>query len=696
MTNRRIERDLLTFLFTLIALSGVGYECASVCAYTYPQSSTQTSRVSLPADPIEAFSFDSIDGETIEVSASAFGDKQLTVLCFLGTECPLAKLYANRIIRLSQEHNEIRFVGVFSNVQDSAEEIQTFANDNELSFEFGKDHSNVIADQLDVLRTPEVIVLDKDLTIRYRGRVDNQYLPGVARSKATSHELKDAIDELLAGKSVTVSQTEPEGCLLGRARKLSATDSDDSKNGAPTEQVTFANQIARVLQRNCVECHRTGEIGPFALTDYDEAIGWADMILEVVDNGRMPPWHASDEHAKFSNSRLMSDEDKRLLHQWVEQGTPMGDPKKLPPAYVATTGWNLPREPDQVIAMRNRPFTVPADGTVEYQYFVVDPKIEEDCWVSAAQVIPGNRAVVHHSIVFVRPPDGVAMNGVGWLAAYVPGQTPLKFSPKRARKIPAGSKFVFQQHYTPNGTEQTDTTKIGLVFAKEEDIEFEVLTALAINQNFEIKPEDPSHIVSAIVRGLPRRGELLSVAPHMHFRGKSFKSFLKFKDSKKTLVHVPQYDFNWQHRYQLADPVPLQDLAAVSIDVEFDNSKDNPFNPDPSQYVTWGDQTWEEMAMAFYDIAVPIDMGTGEAETEADESFVEPESKMSPADIAKIDAIEKKFFEQFDANDDNQIVRSELPRSTRNWGFRDLDFDRDGEISRDDIRRAATIRIRNQ
>ncbi len=618
-----------------------------------------------------------------KVSINERPEHALTVLCFLGTECPLAKLYAGRLRKFSAEFESVRFVGVNSNVQDSLSDIKAYVAQNEITFEFAKDYDNRFADQLKITRTPEVIVFDANRKIVYRGRIDDQYLPGVSRASAKRHDLRVAIESSLAGKSIEVSETEPAGCLLGRKRK-SVSDAT----------VTFANQVSRVLQRNCVECHRTGEIGPFSLETYDEAIGWADMMLEVIEEKRMPPWHADETVGSFSNARNMSEEDKQILKDWVAQGTPMGDVSQLPKPIEVVSGWHLPREPDRVIEMSKQPYKIPADETVEYQYFVVDPNFEKDRWVSATEVIPGNRSVVHHCIVFIRPPDGVRTRGVGWLAAYVPGQNPLTHVPNRARFVPKGSRLVFQMHYTPNGTPQTDVTKIGILFANEAEIEQELMTVMALDQDFEIQPNDPSFKVD-IQRGrLPSNGSLLSVSPHMHYRGKSFESsVVAMNDSKTPLISVPAYDFNWQHRYEFAEPISLSNIRRLQGTVEFDNSQDNPFNPNPLELVSWGDQTWEEMAVAFYDVSIPHEPSS---QGTTNQKIKQPEDprRLTDDQEAKVNDIERKFFERFDANKDDLIIRSELPRAIKTWGFNAYDTDGDGQLTRSEVRDQATIRVK--
>ncbi len=431
-------------------------------------------------------------GEVFELAGTE--RRQLTVVCFLGTECPLARLYGPRLQQLSDRfaRDPVRFVGVYSNQQDSLDEIVAFADEYGIGFPLIKDTDNVLADLYGASRTPELFVVDSQLDVRYHGRVDDQFLPGVARTAAQRHDLREAVSQWLEGVAIDVSSTELAGCLIGRVKQQ--TDGG----------VTYCHQIVCILNRQCVECHRAGEIGPFALTDYDEVVGWADMILEVVNEGRMPPWHANPAYGDFKNSRHLSAEEKRLLTRWVSDGAPYGDADQLPdqPEYVA--GWQLPRAPDQIIAMRDRPFVVPASGTVEYQYFVVDPGFTEDRWVTAAQVIPGNSSVVHHSIVFIRPPDGACFRGVGWLSAYVPGQRAYQMPPGHGAIRSCGMKLVFQQHYTPNGHVQEDLTQVGILFGDDATITHEAFTLVGIDQEFEIPPYESAFAVDGQVKWFPR------------------------------------------------------------------------------------------------------------------------------------------------------------------------------------------------
>ena len=619
------------------------------------------------------FASTSSSGEKVVVEKE--DGSKLTVVCFLGAECPMARIYGPRLSQLAAEFSadDVRVIGVNSNRQDSMAEVRAYVDEYSVSFPVIRDQRNVIADRYAATRTPEVFLLDEQLQLKYHGRIDDQYSPGINRAAPTRQDLRLAIEELLAGKPVSTADTTVLGCFIGKV-------SSRPQHTILENDITYSRHVARILQMHCVECHRAGEIGPFAMDSYEEVAGWADTMLEVVDNGRMPPWHADPNYGSFANARHMPESDKKILQDWVAGGLKQGDKAELPEPIESVEGWQLERRPDQIVEMRNRPFVVPKDGVVEYQYFVVDPQFEEDKWITGAQVIPGSRAVVHHAIVFVRPPDGARFRGVGWLTAYVPGQRLVSLPAGHGRNIPAGSKLVFQMHYTPNGSEQEDTTKIGLLFGNDKDVTHEVFTLVGLDQEFEIPPGESEHTVSVKVPQLPEHGLLLAATPHMHYRGKSFQLFTG-QDAPQVLLSVPSYDFNWQHTYELAEPIPLANLDELRFEATFDNSSGNPFNPNPAEWVTWGDQTWEEMAVAFFAVSEP--------RIKPKSTIVRPQQSevTSESDRQKqIDAYVARVLKKMDGNGDGYIVEDEAPIVVRRFrGFGSLDTNADGKATKDEI-----------
>ena len=385
---------------------------------------------------------------------------------------------------------------------------------------------------------------------------------------------------------------------------------------------TFHRDVEPILQANCQGCHRPGEPGPMALLTFDQVRPWAQAIKEAVLLKRMPPWAADPAFGKFSNEHSLESTQIDTLVAWVDAGAPQGNPSDAPAPVKRIEGWNI-GEPDAVIAMPE-PFAVPAEGTIEYYYLVLPTNFAEDKWVTAAEVRPGNREVVHHVIAFVRP------KGSTWLDEGVPGKVFLPekdrkrdrdnekrellvgFAPGMeegvwaegyAKKFPAGADIVFQLHYTANGKATTDVTKVGLVFADEPPAK-RVITMAAMNQKFAIPPGAAAHEVKSdwIIN---EQVELVSLMPHMHLRGKDFRFEAVYPTGEsETLLNVPKYDFNWQFFYYLQEPKILPKGTRIDCTAHFDNSPNNPANPAPEEEVKWGDQSWEEMMIGWFEIAI--------------------------------------------------------------------------------------------
>ncbi|MGD9646203.1 MAG: redoxin domain-containing protein [Pirellulales bacterium] len=572
---------------------------ASACLSSGVWAGEKPSRV---GRTVEEFALRDCDGR--EHKLADYADKQFVVLAFLGVECPLAKFYAPQLNKLAEQYAQrgVAFLAVDANQQDSIAEMQAYVRQQGLTFPFLKDPGNRLADAVDARRTPEVFVLDRARRVVYAGRIDDQYGfqdRGVAYQLAEPRrqDLAAALDELLDGKPVSVAEVAAQGCLIGRAR---TPDADAA--------ITFSNQMSRLFNQHCVECHRPGQIGPFPLLSYDDAAGWAEMIREVVNERRMPPWHADPAIGHFTNDARLSDEEIAMVNAWVAAGAPEGNPSDLPEPPQFAEGWMIP-EPDQVIYMADEPYDVPATGTVPYQRFVVDPGWTEDKWITAIEPKAGNPAVVHHVVMYLMAPGGPKKGAAGrlrndWLAAYAPGLRPQVLPEGYARYAPAGSKLIFELHYTPNGVAQSDRSYLGLVFADPKTVRKEVAVKNAGNFSFKIPPHDANFEVQSEFAF--REDTLLwSVSPHMHVRGKDFLYEVIYPDGKREQVlWVPRYDFGWQTTYVFTEPMVLPKGSKLHCTAHFDNSVDNLNNPDPSQEVRWGEQTWEEMMFGWFEMAL--------------------------------------------------------------------------------------------
>jgi len=408
---------------------------------------------------------------------------------------------------------------------------------------------------------------------------------------------------------------------------------------------TYTKDIAPILFRNCTACHRPGEIGPMSLLSYAEVRPWAKSIVSRVTAGTMPPWHADPSTGGFENDRRLSAADKDAITRWAAAGAPEGDQKDLPPQPRYAQGWTI-GEPDAVLKMQED-YPVPANGTVAYQYFEVPTNFADDRWIQSIEVRPGNRSVVHHVIVYARPPapatpppardpnapprprptplftfaddmeipagqtggpelpadqrktpgpnDRPAPKMLGpSIGGYVPGTASRVYPVDTAVRLAAGSTLILQMHYTTAGKATTDRTSIGMVFAKERP-KTELRVMALINGNLHIPAGDPNYRVDATMT-INRDVTLWSMLPHTHVRGKRWSYEATFPDGRTVaLLSVPNYDFEWQTDYIFKHPLRLPKGTTLHATAWYDNSPNNKSNPDPRQDVWWGDQTWEEM-----------------------------------------------------------------------------------------------------
>ncbi len=372
------------------------------------------------------------------------------------------------------------------------------------------------------------------------------------------------------------------------------------------KKVTFTKDVAPILFKSCVECHRPGEMAPMSLLTYQEARPWARSIREQVVKRAMPPWSADPKYGHWANDPRLSQQEIDTMVAWVEAGSPKGEDKDLPPTPKFTEGWTI-GQPDVVLQMQEE-YTIPAEGTVPYLYFTMPTNFTEDKWVQAIEIRPSNRTVVHHVIAYTQDgnnknmsagTEGETRGGRVQLTGITPNKPGSVFEPGVAKLIKKGSNIVFQMHYTTNGKEAKDRTKIGLVFAKGPATKA-LETGNAMNTQFSIPAGAENHEVKSS-RTFTEDVYVNSFSPHMHVRGKAFRYTATFPDGhSEILLNVPEYDFNWQHSYVPTKPIFLPKGTRLDCVAYFDNSTKNKFNPDPTKAVRWGDQTWEEMMIGWY------------------------------------------------------------------------------------------------
>ena len=544
-----------------------------------------------------------LDGR--ERTLADYLDGSALVVAYTGVGCPISSKYAPRLSRLSEQFADkhVRFLGINASPQDTREAIAKECEELGLGFEVVKDFRQELTRRLDAKTTTEVFLFDAGGILRYRGAVDDQYTLGASRPRPVHNFLADALAAVTAGEAPPEATTAAPGCLLTRLPEAELP-----------EAVTWSRDIAPIIQENCEVCHRPGQVGPFALQTYEQARGWAEMIGSVVEEGRMPPWNADEEfRGIFTNERRLEDGEKAKLLRWIADGMPRGNPDEDPEPKTWFEGWTI-GEPDVVFSMERRwaaggepadalpeaGFEVPREGVVDYQYFEVQTDFPEDRWIQAIETRPGAADVVHHVLILLEDPKtGARTDFRSYLAVAVPGDTSTTYPEGYGKRLPAGANLVFQIHYTPNGKQRFDRSSVAMIFCDETPL-LEVVTDAILNRGFKIPPGAENYEVRQ-VHTFAEETAVIALFPHMHTRGKDFRYVAHYPDGESEDLLFSHYDFNWQEAYVFGDPMVLPRGTRLEVIGHFDNSADNPNNPDPEAWVTWGDQTFEEMFIGYFD-----------------------------------------------------------------------------------------------
>ncbi len=543
-------------------------------------------------------------------SLRANPERPALVLVFISTECPIANGYIPELNRqftaVRGGDAKIEFYGVISNHSTTRAAAAKHAEEFKIDFPLLFDASGELADALRPTHTPEAFVIDREGQLAYRGRIDDLYADlGKKRAAATCHDLADAIAALLAGQPVSVRETEPVGCFL-----------ETKPAGKPNSAPTYSRDIAPLLQANCVQCHRDGEVAPFPLVSYADAARRARQIVKVTQSRFMPPWKPEPDFGHFLNERRLTERELVLIREWAQGGAPEGDAADLPPPARFTDGWQL-GEPDLVVKM-DEPFEVPADGRDVFRNFVIPIDLEEDQLVSVAEFRPGNRRVVHHAIFYLDntgvarrkdaadPGPGYASFGgpgflpSGSIGGWAPGGTPQRLRDGMGRQLRKGSDLVLQIHYHPSGKVESDQSTVGIHFVKGGSRKI-VVPITILDRGLYIPAGAPRHTISGTYK-FPCDVTMVGVIPHMHLLGKEARVTATLPDgTHEPLIWIRDWNFNWQDQYHLAQPRRYPKGTVVDVEAVYDNSGDNPLNPNsPAKEVTWGEQTTDEMFVCFF------------------------------------------------------------------------------------------------
>jgi peroxiredoxin/mono/diheme cytochrome c family protein len=532
-------------------------------------------------------------------------DMKAVVLMTQGNGCPIVRhaIHALHDVRAQFKDKGVAFLLINSNLQDTRDTVAAESKEFAFDVPILLDSKQLVGESLHFTRTAEVFIINpKDWKLMYRGPIDDRLSYEKQRPAANHHYLKDALDSVLAGQPVKDAKVDAPGCIINfpeRDRRSAHAD------------ISYSKTIAPMLTEKCVACHQTGGIGPFAMTSYDVVKGFAPMIREVVRTQRMPPWHADPHYGSFVGDRSLSDEQAKTLVHWIEAGALRGsgtDP--LAKVKPEKTVWQLGK-PDVIIDIPA--FDVPATGVIEYKCPTVKNPIGRDVWIAGLEVHVGDKSVVHHIIVNnpsdTRAAQERARGGQGGegrvfcsaggnLGGFAPGLQPIQFPKDTGVLFPKDSDFVFQIHYTPNGKAATDRSRVGLYFHKKPPKHPLHMTVVG-DLRFVIPPGAKEHTVTS-KRQISRDMLVYDIMPHAHVRGKAAKLTVSYPDGRsEVLLNVPRYDFKWQTGYVLKEPITLPKGSTLVWDMTWDNSTQNPANPDPTKPVRWGDQTWEEMGLGF-------------------------------------------------------------------------------------------------
>jgi mono/diheme cytochrome c family protein len=383
---------------------------------------------------------------------------------------------------------------------------------------------------------------------------------------------------------------------------------------------TFNKDIAPILYQNCASCHRPGEVAPFSLLTYQDAAKRAKLIATVTERRFMPPWKAEPGYGHFANERRLTDAQIGLIKDWAGAGAPEGDTTDKPALPTFTDGWQSGK-PDEILTFPSK-YSLAADGPDQFRCFLMPLNLDHNVYVSGVEFRPDNRRIVHHALVFTDTSGsarrraagsrdgsypcfgGPGIPGVGLIGGWVPGAVPQAGIDDYSRLVPRGSDIVVQIHYHPSGKPEIDQSSLGLTFSGPPTQGR--TAAIVLGPRIDI-PAGESHYVVKGQVVLPRDVEVIGISPHAHYLCKDMKITAHLPDgSSVPLIWIKDWDFNWQGNYRYEKPIALPKDTRVDLEYTFDNSENNPRNPaHPPVRVKWGEQTTDEMALAFVVVALP-------------------------------------------------------------------------------------------
>lgn len=574
--------------------------CTWFCAVSAPHVTAQNAASRGPLKGID------LSGRLIRLGEKS-GCKAV-VVTFMSTQCPISNGYLPQLNDLSSKYRRqgVEFYGVISDPSVSRSDALNHSQTYSVRFPVLFDGSGELRLGLSPTHTPHTFVLKESGAVVYSGAIDDRYVKvGRKKDLARTAYLEDAIKSMVDGTAIAVPQTKPIGCLM-----------EEPPNKTKTGDVTFTRDIAPIIQANCASCHQPDQTAPFPLLTYDDVSAHANQILEVTRTRFMPPWKPAPGFTRLLDELRLTEHQLSLLDAWVESGKPEGDPADLPAPAERIKGWQL-GEPDVVLSMQEV-FPIPASGPDIRQYFVIPSRLTEDRLIAAIEFHPGTPRAVHHASFYLdtkraarqldeKDPGpgyggfgGPQIQTAGTLNSWFPGMTPRRLPRGMGRLVPKGSDIVAEIHYVTTGKPERDRSAIGLYFARRSSRQVVVEIQVG-NLDIDIPGGESRHHERATYT-LPVETTLLDLVPHMHVLGREMKVWTKAPDgSSKPLLWIKDWDFDWQGQYAFAKPVRLRKGTRIIVDAWFDNSSDNPLNPNsPPVNVRWGDNSTDEMLLCHF------------------------------------------------------------------------------------------------
>ena len=485
---------------------------------------------------------------------------------------------------------EIAIIEVTGSTDKAA--LREAAADEDIAFRILMDETQLVTEELGITRAAEIAIVDpKSLEVVYRGALSSRHAEGSRSERNAGSFVSEALTALLAGAELAENQLASKGDEIDFSAKIAIENS-----------VSYANDIAPILEQRCVTCHQEGGIAPFAMNNHQMVQGWSPMIRETLITKRMPPGQIDSDYVEaFHGVNHITVEETQKLISWIDNGSVNNDGSDPLAAYVSKAEKWINGEPDMIIQIPAQ--QIPATGVQDYRNLTIPLDLEEDVWVKAVEFEAGDPTVLHHIIAFSYGPNGInefeiLNQGIG-LGAYAPGNELNLYPEGAGYPLKAGGGLLLQMHYTTSGKEATDASEIGL-YLWDEDPEKVILGGSAADLDINIPPFDGNHEMVAS-KTFRTDSYLTMLGPHMHYRGFDANFKLKYPDGRiEEVLNVPNYQFNWQKTYDFKEPLFLPAGTELVFRGTFDNSEQNPFNPDASQTLTWGEQTWQEMFFGFF------------------------------------------------------------------------------------------------